>query len=201
LPAGVPGTGPIARFANVVVNDAPPAFDFAAHLPPTTAREPGTVAAWAVSMPLAGKAGDGVPEMPAGEAVATLKPIDAADDGLLELHRRVPIAPEARSVAALARIHVQAEREGIHVFDLGFSDVATVFLNGRPIYRGDSTYSFDRPRREGLVGLDQARLYLPLRAGDNELSVLVSDDFGGWAIMGRFLAPEGLSVTTGKPPG
>ena len=195
LPAGVPGTGPIARFANVVVNDAPPAFDFAAALSPAPVRDPGIVRSWAVSMPFTPESGDGVPLMPAGEAVAKLKPIEAADDGLVELHRRVPIAADARAVTALARIHIQAERAGVHVFDLGFSDVATVFLNGRAIYRGDATYAFDRPRREGLIGFDQARLYLPLDAGDNELSVVVSDTFGGWAIMGRFPSPDGLRVT------
>ena len=70
-------------------------------------------------------------------------------------------------------------------FDLGYSDIATVFLNGKPLYRGDASYSFDRPRREGLIGYDQARFYLPLVAGDNELAIVVSDSFGGWGIMGR----------------
>jgi hypothetical protein len=38
-------------------------------------------------------------------------------------------------------------------FDLGFSDVATVFVNGLQVFRGDASYSFDRPRREG-IGFD-----------------------------------------------
>jgi hypothetical protein len=93
-----------------------------------------------------------------------------------------------------ARLHVRADREGLRTFDLGYSDIATVFVNGRALYTGDQRYSFDTPRREGLLGLDQARLYLPLRAGDNEIVVLVSDTFGGWALMGRFVDPSGLTV-------
>jgi hypothetical protein len=195
LPADVPGSGPIARFANVVVSDATPAFDVAASLPPAPVRDAGTVRAWAVSMPFTPNTEDGVPVMPTGGPVSVLTTIDATDDGLVELHRKLPIAADARSVAALARVHIQAARAGVRVFDLGFSDVATVFLNGRVIFRGDATYAFDRPRREGLIGFDQARLYLPLNAGDNELSVVVSDVFGGWAIMGRFASLEDLQVT------
>jgi hypothetical protein len=67
-------------------------------------------------------------------------------------------------------------------------------VNGRPLYRGDQSYSFDRPRREGVIGFDQARLYLPLQAGDNEVAVLLSDSFGGWGIMGRLVDAAGVTV-------
>jgi hypothetical protein len=62
------------------------------------------------------------------------------------------------------------------------------------VFRGDASYSFDTPRREGLIGFDQARLYLPLVAGDNEVAVLVSDVFGGWGLMGRFVGAPGLTI-------
>ena len=65
-----------------------------------------------------------------------------------------------------ARVNVNAA--GTYAFELGFSDIATVFLNGRTVFRGDGTFTTDTPRREGLIGYDQARLYLPLAAGDNE---------------------------------
>jgi hypothetical protein len=96
--------------------------------------------------------------------------------------------------AAVARIRVRAARAGTYAFDLGFSDVAIVFVNGRPLFQGNQSYSFDRPRREGLIGFDQARLYLPLAAGDNDVAVVVSDSFGGWGLMGRLVSLEGLSI-------
>ena len=79
-------------------------------------------------------------------------------------------------------------------FDLGFSDTATVFLNDQPVYHGDDHFSVDEPRREGLMHYGQATLFLPLRAGTNELVVVVSDRFGGWGLMGRFSDARGLSV-------
>jgi hypothetical protein len=38
-------------------------------------------------------------------------------------------------------------------------------------------------------------VFLPLEKGDNDLAVLVSDDFGGWGLMARFADSTGLEVT------
>jgi hypothetical protein len=64
-----------------------------------------------------------------------------------------------------------------------------------PLFRGDDSYSFDRPRRDGLIGYEQARIYLPLRMGENDVAVVVSDSFGGWGIMGRLVDAPGLTLT------
>ena len=101
---------------------------------------------------------------------------------------------ESRDAAAVARVRVRAEASGLRRLDLGFSDVATVFLNGRPLFRSDAHYSYDNPRQEGLVHYGQATVFLPLEKGDNDLAVLVSDDFGGWGLMARFADSTGLEV-------
>jgi hypothetical protein len=115
---------------------------------------------------------------------------------LVQLDRYIRVPADRKVSAALARVRVRAAHAGVYAFDLGFSDIAVVFLNGRPVFRGDGSYSFDRPRREGLIGFDNARLFLPLTAGDNDLAVLVSDTFGGWGLMGRFTNPDGLTIDT-----
>ena len=198
LPANVPGAGPIARFSNVVVRPDV-TFDFAkaiaaegAAASSAASAEPFTVIrAWSVSSAF-------VPtettRPSAAELTGTFKTIDAEPNGLLELHRHVKVPEERRVSAAVARVNVRASEAGSYAFDFGFSDIATVFVNGTPVFRGDATYSFDRPRREGLIGYDQARLYLPLRAGDNDVAVLVSDTFGGWGIMGRFVSSPKLQL-------
>jgi hypothetical protein len=200
LPADVPGAGPIARFANVVVRPGPVAFDFEAALAAAAApsREAPAesvtlVRSWAVSQSFVPENAD-VSGMPAAAVTGEFRKIDAEPDGLLELHRYVQVPKNSRVTAGVARVRIRADAAGTYAFDLGFSDIATVFLNGRPIFRGDASYSVDRPRREGLIGYDQARLYLPLVSGDNDLSILVSDVFGGWGIMGRFLGAQGLTI-------
>ncbi len=198
LPADVPGKGPIATFANVTLRPDVVEFDLAgavtkADTPAPAAAEETIVREWALSHSFVPKDA-AVPALPDHAALGSFTRLPTEPTGLLELHRHVTIPKGSNVTAAVARITIDAPRAGTYTFDLGFSDIATVFLNGRPIFRGDGTYAFDRPRREGLIGFDQARLFLPLSAGENDLAVVVSDSFGGWGVMGRFVGGQGLKV-------
>ena len=193
LPPGTPGSGPIVSYSNVVIEPGTPGFDFTSVLPPAKPAEPNAVRAWAVSRSFVPQGTD-TATLPDAQTLAPFQKVDAEPGGLVELHRVVAMPKDAKLTAAVARVNVRAARAGTYAFDLGFSDVATVFVNGRPIFRGEGSYSADVPRREGLIGYDQARLYLPLVAGDNDVSILVSDGFGGWGLMGRFLEADDLQV-------
>ncbi len=193
LPPDTPGSGPVARFANVVVRANVVPFDFDSVPVDTAPPAPGVVRRWAVSQAV--PPGDTPPQaLPAAETLGAFRPADARPNGLLELHRFVTLPKGSRVGACVARVRVRSAREGLFAFDLGFSDRATVFVNGRPLVYSDQGYRVDAPRREGLIGFDQARVYLPLQAGDNELAVLLSDGFGGWGVMGRFENPEGIEL-------
>ena len=201
LPANTPGDGPIARFANVEIRPDV-TFDLAAAVAkmsagtaaPTSAAGSFTVIrSWSVSRSFVPKDED-VPALPAANVTGEFQRLDTEEDGLLELHRHVKLPqPESRGAAAVARVNLRAAQAGTYGLDLGFSDIATVFVNGTPIFRGDDSYSYDR-RRDGLIAFDQARIYLPLRAGDNDLAIVLSDSFGGWGLMGRLVGAPGLSV-------
>lgn len=193
VPPGTPGSGPVARFANVVVRPNETPFDFATVPAESDPPSPGIVRRWALSQTI--PATDDPPAaLPGADALGAFRAVDARGSGLVELHRHVALPKGSRAAACVARVTVRAAQAGIRAFDLGFSDRATVFVNGRPLFYANQGYSFDRPRREGLVGFDQARVYLPLEAGENEVAVLVSDGFGGMAVMGRFADPAGLEV-------
>ena len=199
LPANVPGQGPIARFSNVTVRPGTVPFDLEAAvnaIPATPeAATSGVVRAWSVSQSLVPVDAD-TPSLPKAEVLGDFKRFEAEPDGLVQLDRYVRVPADRKISAALARVRVRAAQAGLYTFDLGFSDVAVVFVNGQPIFRGIGSYSFDRPRREGLIGFDNARLYLPLKAGNNDVAVLVSDTFGGWGLMGRFTNVTGLTIET-----
>lgn len=192
------GTGPVARFANVRITPGTTAFDFT-RVPTRDAAAPGgpdvpepnAVRAWALSRAFA------VPEdtsaLPPDDVLGAFSRVEAEPSGRVVLHRHVALpAPDTREVAAVARLRVRAAAAGVRRLDLGFSDAATVFLNGRPVFRSDARYSYDDPRQEGLVHYGQASVFLPLEPGWNDLSVLVSDGFGGWGLMGRFPDAVGL---------
>jgi hypothetical protein len=192
-PAGS-GSGPVARYANVRIHAGAAAFAFPADGPASP--PDGSVRAWSVSRAFAPPKDGGVPTLPGADVLGELRAVEALPGGLVELHRYVKLPdPGVRDTAAVARVRVRAARAGLVRFELGFSDVATVFLNGRPLFHGDQHYSFDNPRQEGLIHYGQAAVFLPLEKGDNDLAVLVSDVFGGWGLMGRFPDSSGLEVS------
>lgn len=185
--------GPVARYSNVRIRPGFVPFDFSSVETKTAEPGPGVVRAWAVSRSFVPEEGPSS-EIPAGGTVGELRRIEADPSGLVPLHRHVRMPEGARRASALARVKVRAETAGLRRLELGFSDEVTVFLNGRPLYYGDDRYSFDNPRRQGVVYFGQATLFLPLEAGDNELAIVVGDRFGGWGLMARFADPAGLTV-------
>ncbi len=197
VPAGTPGSGPSAKFANVVLRPDVVEFDFKAAIaaqqaaaPKPAASNTRVVTAWEVSSPLTLNA-DSEAALPPADG---FKRLETESSGLLQLYRHVPVPESTRTAAAAARIRLRAPAASTCALDLGFSDIATVFVNRRPHAKLDASYSFDRPRREGLIGFDQARLFLPLQAGDNELAILLTDSFGGWGLMARLAGCDGVVV-------
>ena len=196
VPPGTPGSGAIAHYANVRIRPGPVAFDFA--LPSQPAAPTGTITAWEIGEAFA--APDSAISSISPSWIANMKRVLPEPEGFVELHRFLPIPKNARYWGTVARVRVFAQRAETKRFDLGFSDRATVFLNGKPIFYRDDSYDFER-RRDGLIASDQATVYLPLRAGENDLSIVVTDRFGGWAIMGRFPEMTGLRIEPSRNAG
>jgi hypothetical protein len=188
--------GPVAWYSSVRMSpDAPPLDP--SLVPPAPQDPPGVIKAWAVSEALL-PAATPSPATPSASleppTASGFRAVAAEPGGLVSLLRHVKIPADAKAWATAARLHLRADKAGPRRLDLGFSDTATVYVNGTPLAHLDMGYSFDNPRQEGLVHLGQSSLFLPLRAGDNELLVVVRDVFGGWAVMGRFPDAAGLQV-------
>ena len=112
------------------------------------------------------------------------------------LGKHLDIPNGVRRPAVVARLQIRADRNMVARLNLGYSDDAIVAVNGTPLFYASDSYSFNFPRRGGLIGLDQATLYLPLVEGDNEILVAVSDVFGGWGLMAQLPSRDGLRVET-----
>jgi hypothetical protein len=143
--------------------------------------DPDAVTVWDVSEPLAE---NDVPETLALGGI-TWTTLEAEPSGLTNLSRLHAISDEANTV--YVRTTIESELARRQPLELGFSDRAVVFLNGQRIYRGDDTYRSRDYRFLGSIGWFDT-LYLPLAAGENELVVAVSEDFGGWGIQARLPA-------------
>lgn len=155
----------------------------------------GVIKAWGLSKTFS-RAGDVVTEIPPAVRNGSWQRVVARPDGLTPIEPLVD-RPEAGGVpVVVAGLTIDSDEARTVRLDLGFSDDASVFLNGRLLYAGHQAFSANFPRRQGLVGLDQASLYLPLQGGRNTVLVAVSEIFGGWAVMGRISEREGLIVNT-----
>lgn len=188
LPGGVATTAPTARFANLRVRPNHLPFTFP---PIADAPVAGAIRSWQLSEPFA--AGDSMLLSAPASATRTWRSVDALPNGLLELHRVVPLATGMRNVGIVARLKVNADTGGLYAMELGFSDRITAIVNGTPIFHRDDAYDYAN-RRDGLIGYSQATLFLPLRRGSNTIELIVTDVFGGWGLMGRFPSMTGLRV-------
>lgn len=161
--------------------------------PPRVDAAPGLVTRWHLSSPFPARLVD--PDRdPATQGLPPLTWKDVAADasGLVDVarhHGRLGPEPDA----VLAKTTIRAENDEIRRFRFGYSDEVTLFLGGRPLFRGDSTYRLRDASFLGIVGLHDS-VYLPLRKGENELTLLVVENMGGWGFLLQdasavFLAP------------
>jgi len=96
---------------------------------------------------------------------------------------------------AYARVIITSDQAQTKAFELGFSDMATVFLNGQVLFSGNDPFLSRDYRFLGTVGWWDT-VYLNLVEGENELLIAVSesaDDPTGWAVQGRFMDMDGVS--------
>ena len=144
----------------------------------------GAIGAWSVSSPFPE---DSFPD----PAACTWTRLESEPSGLVNLARLHPIQERRNTV--YARVTLRSELAQAKELTLGFSDRATVLLNGALLYRGDATYRSRDYRFLGSIGYWDT-LVLPLRAGGNELVFAVAEDFGGWGVQARFADLAGIEL-------
>ena len=102
------------------------------------------------------------------------------------------LEPQKGMQVVYARTTIVAERDQIKKLNIGYSDDVSVFLNGRILYRGRSAQRFRDPGFLGIVNPENDAVYLPLKKGQNELLLAVSELTGGWGFVCRFDDMDGI---------
>ena len=178
-------------FANVQIQPTPDAR-WERHLPPMPA---GTLSRWQLS-----PAYDALQRDPeralslAERAAMKWQEVVAEAPGLVPVNRyresphpRVSFAndfskrldPQPGTKLVYARTVIHADRAQLRKLAIGYSDEVSVFLNGRILYRGRSAQNFRDPAFLGIVDAENDAVYLPLKKGDNELLLALSEMGGG----------------------
>jgi hypothetical protein len=176
--------GPGLHVARFAYSDATPSHP--GPMSPPRDPIPGIIPFWWVSEPFEE---DRLGEQLAAEHRWTR--LEAEPSGLTDLARASGLEGERNTVLARATLH--AATGGEVPMEIGFSDRAVVFLDGRPLFRGDDAYRTRDYRFLGSIGWWDT-VYLPLREGANELVVAVSETFGGWGLQARLPYGSGVGV-------
>ncbi len=145
------------------------------------------------------------PLLPSEEDTIHWKDVEAEPPGFVVLYRyyqaphiRVSFAndfskrlePQPGMKLVYARTNINSDRDQIKKLYIGYSDDVSVFLNGRILFRGRSAQYFRDPGFLGIVNPENDAVYLPLKKGDNELMLAVSELGGGWGFICRLVDSE-----------
>jgi sugar lactone lactonase YvrE len=157
--------------------------------PPAPAAPPGILSEWRLSQPF-----------PAGGVDMELSPdaqgltdirwqtVRSEPSGLVDIaryHKRTGREPDC----VIAKTTITAEEAGVKKLLFGYSDLVSLFVNGRLLFMGNSAYRQRDPSFLGAVGLHDA-VYLPVKKGENELLLMIMESFGGWG----FICQDGRAV-------
>ena len=150
---------------------------------PLADQPPGAILNWQLSKPFPLARID-MEKAPDAKILGDLawKPLTAEAGGLVDVSRLYPRSKEPDLV--FARTILRSDTEEVCRYDFGYSDIITIFLNGRPMFTGDSRYQSRDSSFLGIAGYFDS-VYLPLRKGENELVIAVAEMSGGWGFMVR----------------
>lgn len=131
---------------------------------------------------------------PDGLAARSWTRLETEPSGLSNLARVQGV--HLRKDTVFARKVIHSSREQVKRLDFGFSNRVRVYLNGRLLFRGNDPAQSRDYRFLGSIGYFDS-LYLPLREGDNELLMAVSEepeDLGGWGVQARLENFTGITL-------
>ncbi|UCC39339.1 MAG: SMP-30/gluconolactonase/LRE family protein [Candidatus Aminicenantes bacterium] len=157
--------------------------------PPKIEMPPGIISEWQISQAFKVSQIDRE-QHPSEQELPEIKwrKVTSEPSGLVDIARYVRrIGREPDCV--LAKTGFYSGEDQVKKLLFGYSDEVSIFLNGSLLLRANSSYQLRDPSFLGIVGLNDA-VYLPLRKGENELLLMITEAFGGWG----FMCQDGTAV-------
>lgn len=154
-----------------------------------TPTPPGTITRWQVSAALPEKSLDDVISLKDLNKTVTWTSANTEPSGVLNLASIVQASEENNTV--FTRVVIESEKDQVKKFILGYSDRVKVYCNGDLLFSGEDNFNSRDYRFLGTIGYFDA-VYLRLKKGRNEITLAVSENFGGWGLQGKFADTTGL---------
>ena len=111
--------------------------------------------------------------------------------GLLNIARYNEKFKEANT--AFVKVTIISDTDQAKKVTFGYSDMARVYCNGKILYSGNRRYRSQDYRYLGTIGYFDS-VYLPLKKGENELVISITENFGGWGVQAQFENLDGIEV-------
>ena len=153
--------------------------------------DPRMLTDWRVSPPMAmpPDTSPSLSSVPGGEWVK----VPADHDGLVNLNRRYGRPLDGALAAVWLKTIVKADHDMVRKAAMGWLGEAWVFVDGKLVFAGKNLYYPAAERRipDGRLSLDNASIDLPLKAGANEVIVVLDNRFRadgsryGWGLKMR----------------
>jgi hypothetical protein len=156
--------------------------------PPAAA---GTVMTWQISSAFAEKSLEKKYQLtPADKDQLTWAKFSCESNGTANLGRLQGVRDDRNTV--FARLTIHSESDQVKKVRFGFSDSVKAYFNDQLVFGGNDLYRSRDHRFLGTMGLFD-ELYLPLKRGDNEFWLAVTENFGGWGVKGLIEDMSGIS--------
>ena len=123
--------------------------------------------------------------------------IETDESGVANISAYVTPTPEANTV--LLQVNLNADRPQLQALEFGYSDFVKVYFNGKILYQGDNSFQSRNELHLGTIGFYET-LYLPLKVGNNKLSVALSaspQGTAGWGMVARLDNSQDLEISPG----
>ncbi len=122
-------------------------------------------------------------------------PITAERRGMVNLTRKYGATENGKRRLAWLKTNINSASDQVRYLNLGFSDEIWVFLNGQPLFIDRNYYGspgMKEPR--GRCTIENSKIRVPLKAGDNELVVGLANYFFGWGLVARLDSTDGITL-------
>ncbi len=151
--------------------------------PPAAETPPGAITDWEISRVYpAGRANrEGYPHFYT-IFLSQWQKVETEPTGLLDIARYAERTQEPNII--LARKIFRSDGNERIKLSFGYSDEVDVFFNGVKVFAANSSYQYRDRSFLGVVGLHDA-VYLTTEKGLNEIFFMVTESFGGWALMAQ----------------
>jgi len=157
--------------------------DLGGETPPEPSVAPGTIINWEVSRAIKAERvnRDAYPGFMA-IASARWQKVEAEPSGLVDVGRYAERTEGGPDLVFARAVFRATETQDVK-FTLGYSDEIDLFLNGKKVFAANSAYRSRDPSFLGVVGPFDT-VNLTLEKGLNEIFMMVTENFGGWGLMG-----------------